>query len=399
MKSGDLVRFTLSSALARRMRSGLTALGIGIGVTAVVLLTSIGEGLQQYLLSEFTQFGTNIISVSPGKSTTFGASTATFNTTRPLSLDDAGALSRLPYIQSVTGTVQGSAEIEGNGRSRRTLVNGASPQMPDVWSFRVALGEFLPPDNQAAPRPLVVLGSKVRDELFGNANPLGDRVRIGGSRFRVIGVMESKGTVLGFDMDDAVYIPVIKAMELFNKETLVDISMVHAATVSPEEVTAGIRRLLIARHGSEDFTITTQQQMLDVLGSVLNILQIAVAGLGGISLLVGGVGIFTIMTIAVRERTAEIGLLRSLGALREDVRNIFLFESILLAGLGGAGGLVLGGAIVETTRLLVPGLPLNYSVPYALAAEIIALLIGALAGVAPARRAAGLDPVEALRTE
>jgi len=395
----DLFRFTLASARAHRLRSGLTALGIGIGVTAVVLLTSIGEGLQQYLLSEFTQFGTNIVSVTPGKATTFGASAASFNTTRPLSMADAEALSRVPFVTHSSGTVQGNAEVEGNGRSRRTLVTGTSPSMPSIWSFNVSLGEFLPPDDQTAPRPFAVLGSKVRDELFGSANPLGERIRIGGNRFRVIGVMESVGTMLGFDMDDAVYIPAARGLELFNKESLVDISVRYEEDAAPEEVVAGIRRIMLARHGGEDFTITTQQQMLDVLGSILNIVQVAVAGLGSISLLVGGVGIFTIMTIAVRERTSEIGLLRALGAVRRNVRDIFLVESIMLAALGGIGGLIFGGLIVEMAKIFIPALPLRYSVPYAIAAEMVAVLIGLLAGVLPAQKAANLDPVNALRTE
>jgi len=395
----DLFRFTLASARAHRLRSGLTALGIGIGVTAVVLLTSIGEGLQQYLLSEFTQFGTNIVSVTPGKATTFGASAASFNTTRPLSMADAEALSRVPFVTHSAGTVHGNAEVEGNGRSRRTLVTGTSPSMPSIWSFNVSLGEFLPPDDQTAPRPFAVLGSKVRDELFGSANPLGARIRIGGNRFRVIGVMESVGTMLGFDMDDAVYIPAARGLELFNKESLVDISVRYEEDAAPEEVVAGIRRIMLARHGGEDFTITTQQQMLDVLGSILNIVQVAVAGLGSISLLVGGVGIFTIMTIAVRERTSEIGLLRALGAVRRNVRDIFLVESIMLAALGGIGGLIFGGLIVEMAKIFIPALPLRYSVPYAIAAEMVAVLIGLLAGVLQAQKAANLDPVNALRTE
>jgi len=399
MINRDLLRFTINSARSHRLRSGLTALGIGIGVTAVVLLTSIGAGLQQYVLREFTQFGTNIISINPGRPETFGGGNLPLAMIKPLTLDDAEALRRVPYATHVSGTVQGNAEIEGNGRARRTLVTGTSPSMPMVWSLDVALGEFLPPDDPRAPRALVVLGSKVRDELFGADNPLGEKVRVGGRRFRVVGVMESKGTVLGFDMDDAVYIPVARGLEMFNREGLVDISVLYDETIPSGEVAAGIRRLLIARHGADDFTLTTQQQMLDVLGSVLDVVTLAVAGLGGISLLVGGVGIFTIMTIAVRERTSEIGLLRSLGAVRTNVRNIFLTESILLAALGGIGGLLLGAAIVETAKLIIPALPLSYSLPYAVAAEVIAIVIGAIAGVLPARQAAAMDPVEALRTE
>jgi putative ABC transport system permease protein len=399
MIGSDLVRFTLNSVQSHLLRSGLTALGIGIGVTAVVLLTSIGAGLQQYVIGEFTQFGTNIITVNPGRPETFGRGNLPLANIQPLTLEDAEALERAPYVIHVAGAVQGNAEIEGNGRSRRTLVTGTSPNMTLVWSFNVALGEFLPPDDQRSPRALVVLGSKVRDELFDQANPLGAKVRIGGRRFRVVGVMESKGTVLGFDMDDAVYIPAARGLEMFNREGLVEVGVLYADGVPASEVEAGIRRLLIARHGSDDFTLTAQEQMLDVLGSVLKVVTFAIAGLGAISLLVGGVGIFTIMTIAVRERTSEIGLLRSLGAGRANVAYIFLAESILLAALGGIGGLLLGAAIVETVKLLAPGFPLSYSLPYAVAAEVIAIVIGAVAGVLPARQAAGLDPVEALRAE
>jgi putative ABC transport system permease protein len=399
MNPRDLLRFTMHSARSHRLRSGLTALGIGIGVMAVVLLTSIGAGLQQYVLREFTQFGTNIISINPGRPETFGGGNLPLAVIKPLTLDDAEALKRVPYVRQVAATVQGNAEIEGNGRSRRTLVTGTTPSMPLVWSTDVALGEFLPPDDPRAPRALAVLGSKVRDELYGADNPLGAKVRVGGRRFRVVGVMESKGTVLGFDMDDAVYIPVARGLEMFNRDGLADISVRYDETVPSAEVEAGIRRLLIARHGADDFALTTQQQMLDVLGSVLNVVTLAVAGLGGISLLVGGVGIFTIMTIAVRERTSEIGLLRSLGAVRVNIRSIFLAESILLAALGGMGGLLLGAVIVETVKAFLPALPLSYSLPYALAAELIAIGIGALAGVLPAQQAAAMDPVEALRTE
>jgi putative ABC transport system permease protein len=284
MISRDLIGFTLSSAKSHRLRSGLTALGIGIGVTAVVLLTSIGEGLQKYVLSEFSQFGTNIILINPGRPETFGHGNLPLAAIKPLTLDDARALERVPYVSHVAGVVQGNAEIEGNGRSRRTLVTGTSPSMPQVWSFDVALGEFLPPDDQRAPRALVVLGSKVRDELFGAANPLGEKVLVGGRRFRVVGVMESKGTVLGFDIDDAIYKPVVRGREMFNREGLVEIDVLYDETIPATEIEAGIRRLLIARHGKDDFTLTAQEQMIDVLGSVLDVVTFAIAGLGAIPL-------------------------------------------------------------------------------------------------------------------
>jgi len=399
MELADLVRFTTLSALSHRLRSALTALGIGIGVAAVVLLTSIGEGLHQYMLAEFTQFGTNIVGINPGVSSTFGSPTGVLNSERPLSIDDAEALKRVPRVVATMPVVQGNASVEGNGRERRVMVSGVGTAMPQIFQFQVALGEFLPPDDPRAPRAFAVLGSKLRDELYGETIPLGERIRIGGDRYRIIGVMEAKGTVLGFDLDDTVYIPAARGLELFNRDSLMEVDVLYAEGARVEEVREGVRRMLIARHGGEDFTITTQQQMLDVLGSVLNVVTFAVAALGSISLLVGGVGIFTIMTIAVRERTFEIGLLRALGALRGQVRNLFIGESILLAGVGGLAGLMLGALIIEILKLAFPAMPVSYSIPYAVAAELLAVLIGLIAGVWPAQRAARLDPVEALRAE
>jgi putative ABC transport system permease protein len=211
--------------------------------------------------------------------------------------------------------------------------------------------------------------------------------------------MESKGTMFGFDLDDAVYIPVAKGLELFNRQGLFEIDVMYEKGAPVEEVVEAVRRVLIARHGGEDFTITTQQQMLDVLGSVLNVVTFAVGALGGISLLVGGVGIFTIMTIAVRERTAEIGLLQAIGARRRQIRDVFLGESLLLAGIGGLCGILLGLACIGVLGLVLPTLPVSPAWPYMVLAVVVALLIGLIAGVLPAVRAAQLDPVESLRAE
>ncbi len=395
----DIFQFTAKSIFSHRLRTTLTSLGIAIGVTAVVLLTSIGEGLHEYMLGQFTQFGTNIIGINPGKSTTFGASTGMFGTVRPLTIEDAAALKRVPFVKSTLAVMQGNASVEGGGRERRVTVSGVGPELPEVLAFGLSMGEFLPPDDPAAPRALAVLGSKLRTELFGTASPLGERIRVGGDRYRVIGVMESKGTLLGFDLDDAVYIPVARSLELFNRDSLFEIDVLYDEAASVDEVVAGIRRMMISRHGGEDITITTQEQMLQVLGSVLSVVTFAVAALGGISLIVGGVGIFTIMTIAVRERTAEIGLLRAVGAVHQQVQMLFLAESMLLAALGGVGGLLLGLAIIEMLKMFAPGLPVAFSATYAMAAEAVAVLIGLGAGVFPAHRAASLDPVVALRTE
>ncbi len=395
----DALRFTFTSITAHRLRSGLTGLGIAIGITAVVLLTSIGEGIRHYVLSEFTQFGTHLIEINPGKTMTQGTPVGTIATVRPLSLDDAEALKGLSQVRDVVPVVQGNAEAEYQGKRRRTMIYGVGPQMPSVFRLDIASGRFLPADNPRSPRAFAVLGSKVRNELFGSANPLGEHIRIANSRFTVIGTMESKGQVLGFDMDDAVYIPTAKGLEMFNRNSLVAIDVLYSEGASTHEVTAGIRRLLTARHGSEDYTITTQEQMLETLGSVLNVLTFAVGALGGISLLVGGVGILTIMTITVSERTGEIGLLRALGARRTHILGLFLTEAIILAALGGGTGLIIGIGGGQLLHLLVPAMPLHISWLYVVLAEALAIAIGMLAGVLPARHAAQLDPIEALRAE
>ena len=399
MNARELVLFTATSAVSHKLRSGLTGLGIAIGVAAVVLLTSMGEGLRTYMVAEFTQFGTNIVGVNPGKAQTLGMPTGVLNSAKPLGLADAEALKRVPYVRAILPLVQGTASVEGGGRERQTVVSGTGDELTTALSFRVALGKFLPPDDPNAPRSFAVLGSKVRSELFGARSPLGERIRVGGQRYTVIGVMESKGTMFGFDLDDAVYIPVAKGLELFNREGLFEIDVMYEKGAPVDEVVEAVKRVLVARHGGEDFTITTQQQMLDVLGSVLNVVTLAVGALGGISLLVGGVGIFTIMTIAVRERTSEIGLLQAIGARRRQIRDMFLGESLLLAGFGGLCGILLGLACIAVLGFVLPALPVRPAWPYMALAVVVALLIGLIAGVLPAVRAAQLDPVESLRAD
>jgi putative ABC transport system permease protein len=205
--------------------------------------------------------------------------------------------------------------------------------------------------------------------------------------------------MLGFDLDDTVYIPTARGLELFDREGLFEIDVLYAENSPVDEVVAGITRILAARHGAEDFTIVTQQQMLDVLGSIIDVLTLGVAALGGISLLVGGVGIFTIMTIAVRERTAEIGLLRAIGATQTRIAQLFLGEAVLLSAFGGIVGLLVGVGVIALVAIGMPSMPAQLSPLYSGLAELIALLIGLGAGVLPARHAAQLEPLDALRTE
>ncbi len=395
----DQARFITGSIRAKRLHSFLTGLGIAVGIAAVILLTSMGEGLQRFVLAEFTQFGTNLIAIKPGRVTTMGSPLGVIGSERLLTVEDAEALRRLSGVEAAVTMVQGNAEVKANGRTRRITIYGAGPEMDRAFRMRVQHGRFLPPDDPRAARPFVVLGHKVRQELFPGQNPIGQRIQVGDLPGRVIGVMESKGQILGFDMDDTVYIPTVRALDLFNREGLMEIDILYREGADPDEMVAALKRTLLQRHGQEDFTITTQQQMLDVLGSVLDMLTVAVGALGGISLLVGSVGIFTVMTIAVRERTAEIGLLRALGATRTRVLGLFLLEGTLLAGLGGAAGLVVGLGCAVLLHAFVPLLPVHTPWQFVILAELLAMVIGIIAGILPARQAATLDPLEALRSE
>lgn len=381
------------------MRSFLTALGIAIGIAAVILLTSIGEGLHQFVLAEFSQFGTNIITVQPGKTQTQGGSVGIFGSVKALTLEDADALRHLPYVEGINPALMGNAELRANGKTRRTTVFGEGHDFADTFTMSVQSGSFWADDDNEQARAQVVLGAKVRQELFAGKNPLGEYLRIGGQRYRVIGVMAPKGQILGLDMDDAVFVPAARAMELFNRAGLMEIHVSYRAGADVAVVTRIITERLKERHGREDFSLVSQEQALEVLGSVLDVITFAVGALGGISLLVGGVGILTIVTMAVTERTAEIGLLRALGAREGQVLTLFLGEAILLSALGGAAGLALGVGVAQTFHWLIPSLPVHTPWIFVLLAELSAVVIGLIAGVTPARRAARLDPVEALHAE
>lgn len=399
MLTRDFLRLTGSAILAHKLRSSLTMLGISVGIAAVIILTSIGEGMHQFIVSEFTQFGTTLVKVNPGKTQTMGMSVGAFGSERPLSIEDAEALQKLSFVKSVVGIIQGNAEVEGNRRTRRTTVYGTGHDFPNAFSMPIANGHFLPDDDPLAPRALAVLGSRVKTELFGDTSPIGQRIRIGGSRYRVVGVMQSKGQVLGFDLDDTVYIPLARGLEMFNRAGLMEIDVLYHDGVHEDRVVAGIKRLMMARHEREDFTITTQRQMLDVMGSILDIVTFAVAAIGAISLLVGAIGIITIMTISVAERSSEIGLIRALGARHSQILNLFLGEAIVLSASGGIVGLIGGFGFTQLLHLLIPALPVHTPWSYVLIAEATAIVIGLAAGVIPAQRAAHLDPVEALHNE
>ncbi|MBU6952020.1 ABC transporter permease [Hahella sp. HN01] len=398
MKAPDLLKMVTRTINFGRTRAVLTSLGITIGIAAVALLTSIGEGVRSYVMDEFSQFGARIIAINPGKNVTGGMG-GILSTVRPLSLQDAEALRQAPYVEYVVPVVQGAGAIEYKQRTRNVDIFGVSADMPAAWRFAVAQGRFLPRNNDARSSPYAVIGHKVKQELFQGESPLGQLIRIGGMRFRVIGVIEPKGDMLGFDLDDTAYIPADLALDLFNREGLMEVDVIFSPATDSTYMSALIKKMLIQRHGREDFTLITQDQMLTSLNSILSVLTLAVGLLGSISLLVGGVGILTTMTTSVRERTSEIGLLRALGATRAQVLSLFLAEAVTLSTIGGVCGLLLMGVVTALAFLFAPEFPIRPHVPFLLIALLLSSLIGLIAGVVPALQASRLNPIDALRTE
>lgn len=400
MSSRDLLRLAWQAVWFHRQRSILTMLGMLIGIASVILLTSIGEGARVYILTQFTQFGTTLVAITPGRIETTGLPGALGITIHPLTLADAVALERIRGIERVLPSVIGTAPVEQAGKTRNTFVYGVTAAAPEVLRMQVRGGRFLPAADPDQTAPVAVLGPKLKRELFGDESCLGRHIRISGERFMVIGLMEPKGQFLGFDIDDSVYIPVASARQLFNREALheIDVLIANASMIDP--VVKRIKEILIERHGKEeDFTITTQTGMLETLDRIIRIVSMAVGGIGAISLLVGSIGILTIMWISVNERTSEIGLARALGATSNQILTLFLCEAALLSTLGGILGVATGLGVAQALHLYVPALPVETPVEYVFLALAVSLVVGFASGLLPARRAASLDPVVALAAE
>lgn len=398
MKIADELSFCFGSLREHRLRAFLSALGIAIGVAAMILLTSIGQGTREFVIGEFQQFGTSVLQVSPGKTETLGLPGVMGGTTHKLTIDDAEALRRVRGISQVVPIAFGQARVAAEGRGRSVYVFGVNSEAPQLWNVRVAQGLFLPEADPRKSAPVAVLGPGLKRELFGDRNAVGSWVRIAGWRLRVIGVMESKGRLLGFDMDDCVYIPVASAMAMFNLEELYEINVLFAHESMTDSVVEGVRATLQDRHdGREDFTILTQAAMLEIFDDVLRMITAGVVAIAAISLLVGAVGILTVMWISVGERTREIGLLRAIGTTMQQIRQIFLIEAGVLASVGGLVGLLFGIGVAHLLGALIPGLSVSTPPSFAIVALLVSAATGLISGLAPAHRAAQLHPIDALR--
>ncbi|MCC2616740.1 ABC transporter permease [Aestuariibacter halophilus] len=398
MKTFDALNWVKTSVLSQRSRNFLTVLGFAIGVSAVTLLAAMGDSLKQFVLNEFTQFGSNIIGITPGKTDTMGV-TGILRTNRGISLEDAQSLATLPEVEGVVPVVAGTAEIKYRNLTRATELVGVSHYAAQAWKMTVAQGQFLPADDLMHPRAFVVLGSKLHRELFGTAPALGEPLRIAGSRFTVVGVFAPKGQFLGMDLDEMAYIPAARGLSMFNRESLMEVDLLYSPGLNSDWVAEQARQHLLRRHGVEDFTIVTQDQMLDTLDGILNVVRFAGIAIGSISLLVGSVGIYSILTISLWQRRNEVGLLRALGMQQNLLVRLFLGEAVFIAVLGGAAGLVILTVVQMVLSLVLPQLPPLLTLSSAGLGLGVSVVIGILAGARPAIQASRLPPIEALRAE
>lgn len=397
MQITDILNWVKTSLYAQKLRAYLTIIGFATGMAAVVLMNSIGDSLKLYVLQQFTQFGSNIIAITPGKSETFGIG-GLLKTVRPLTLDDGEQLSKLDHVDYVVPVIAGNAKVKTLNRGRYTDIIGVNAFAEKAWRLTIKQGKFLPNDDAKAPRHFAVLGAKLKTELFAQKNALGEYIHIGSQRFMVIGVLQEKGQFMGFDLDDTVYIPSAIAMQLFNRNSLMELDIFYNSNANMKVLLPRIKQRLINLHNMEDFTIITQDDMLSSLGKILSIIKVAGTALGLISLIVGGIGIATIMTITVSERTPEIGLLRAVGCSEKQVKQLFLSEAIIIALLSGILGYSLVMLLLFLVTLALPSIPLQINMMVFIFAMLSSVVIGFLAGYFPAKNAASLTPILALRT-
>jgi len=394
----DILRFSFRAVVSYRVRTVLMLIAMAIGVASVVLLISLGESARRYVSDQFSSLGTNLIIILPGRSETTGGPPPLLGATpRDLTLDDALALSRITSVRRVSPIVVGSAPVSHQQLEREVLVVGATSELATMRRLDMAQGRFLPPGDPNRGANICVIGVKLKSELFGTDNALGQWVRIGDRRFRVGGVLAPKGVSLGDDIDETVIIPVADAQALFNTASLFRILVEATESATIATAKERIRATITQRHdGEDDITVITQDAILATFDKIFRTLTLAVGGIAAISLVVAGIMIMNVMLVAVSNRKAEVGLMKALGTPQGRILHIFLTESALLSLAGALLGLVVAGAGLHGLATFFPKFPIilaGWSAPLAIG---VAITTGLTFGILPARAAARLPAAESL---
>lgn len=400
MRPADAIRLSGRALSRYPLRSSMLLLAISIGVASVITLTSVGEGARRYISGEFASLGTNLLIMLPGRSDTAGAGLQGMligETSRDLTIDDTIALARSRYVDRVAPLVVGSGAISWRSRERETTVIGANAAFKDIQSWEMAAGRFLPVTDLDVLSPVCVLGNVVADELFDSASPVGEWVRIGETRCRVVGVLAQAGMTGLFDTDELIVVPVANAQQIFNTPAVFRIFIEASDASQMESARRDVTDIVKRRHqGIEDFTVITQDAILSTFNEIFGVVTAALAGIAGISLIVAGVLIMNVMLVAVSQRTAEIGLLKAVGATNRQIMALFLAEASALSLLGGVLGFGIGQLAAFALRTAYPIIDFHAPAWAAAAGVGVAVASGLVFGILPARRAAALDPVEAL---
>lgn len=399
MKTIDVTRYAFTALEGARKRTLLMLLAMATGVASVLVLTSLGESARRYVIGEFAALGTNLVIVLPGKTETAGAGPTMFvgDIPRDLTLGDATALLRGSAVRRIAPVNVGSAPVSYRGLEREVPILGTTNEMLAIRHLEMAKGQFLPAGDIDLANSVVVLGGKLKTELFGTQPALGEMVRLGDRRFRIIGIMASEGHSVGVNVEDVAIIPVASAQQLFNTESLFRILIeARSRDVVPQVIDQATSIIRDRHHGEEDVTVITQDAVLDTFDNILQTLTLSVAGIAAISLVVAGILIMNVMLVSVSQRTSEIGLLKALGSPDRQIITLFLAEAALLSLLGALLGVVIGELGSQLIGYLYPVLPVGAPWWAFVAAIGVALITGILFALLPARRAAQLDPVQAL---
>ncbi|MFP5431209.1 MAG: ABC transporter permease [Gammaproteobacteria bacterium] len=398
MRTVDLLAFCINALRRHGFRTFMMFIAMSIGVAAVIVLTGLGEGARRYVLKEFESLGTNILIVLPGKQETSGGMPPmTGEATRDLTFEDSVALTHIPQVQATAPLIIGSALATQGGRAREVVTLGTTPHFFSIRKLTMAQGSILPPESASLALPVAVLGQTVRAELFGTQPAVGQTFRLGDRRFRVIGILADSGEGMGMNRSESIIIPVASAQQLFNSPGLFRVFIETRPGANLDTVRERALRLIAERHdGEEDVTIITQDALVSSFNDILTALTLAVSAIGAISLLVAAVLVMNVTLITVTQRTAEIGLLKAIGASGNLVSRIFLTEAGLMTLSGAIGGVLLGEALLWAGRRLFPDIPFAAPLWAEVTAVVVAVVAGLLFALMPARRAARLEPVNAL---